>query len=219
MVQQQNQIFLILAFPSLSCHLHRQATITPRVYISKQAELYFYKHSSLKCVHEHCGTSSVHEQIGIGTVHRLIFPALTSDARLTWARGKVLTPRGSVEISWRRSTSGPLELNVSVPANSHATVVLPGTANASEWTVSESGARLCSSWTQLRAQADPHHATDRSTPTMVGHRTVGNGAHGLPLQCRTEVPRPPSQVTRAAHRHLVHVDVGSGTFAFTVTTP
>eukprot|EP00041_Stephanoeca_diplocostata_P026218 m.701245 g.701245 ORF g.701245 m.701245 type:complete len:1133 (+) comp22912_c0_seq3:114-3512(+) len=142
-----------------------------------------------------------------GFEHMLIFPALTADPRLTWARGKVLTPRGAVEISWRRHISGPLELNVSVPPNSHATVVLPGTmagTNARQWAVWESGRPLCFSQNPRDTRPDAGWSPETASHT---HR----------LRCRAGALASPSHNIRVPPPQLARVDVGSGTFAFTVT--
>jgi alpha-L-rhamnosidase len=49
---------------------------------------------------------------------------------LTWARTSHLTPYGLAEVSWRRA-DGTLTVDVTVPAGTTATVVLPGAAPAS----------------------------------------------------------------------------------------
>ena len=45
-------------------------------------------------------------------------------ADLRWAKGRIPTPHGDVEVNWRRD-SGRFHLDVQIPSGTHATVILP----------------------------------------------------------------------------------------------
>ena len=57
------------------------------------------------------------------------FDVAPPPAALQWARGTLPTPRGTVELSWRRPSAGSnvFSLDLNVPPNSTATVHLPAT--------------------------------------------------------------------------------------------
>ncbi|MBI5362830.1 MAG: family 78 glycoside hydrolase catalytic domain [Planctomycetes bacterium] len=77
-----------------------------------------------------------------GWKHFVVAPAPT--AKVTHAKGWHATLRGRVEVAWRKS-DGVFELDVTVPANTSATVVLPTPDGT---TITEGGAEL--------AKAAPH---------------------------------------------------------------
>ena len=53
-------------------------------------------------------------------------PQVTGHAALTSAAGKVLTPHGVVTVSWATDAdTGKVQMNCTVPANTHAKVVIP----------------------------------------------------------------------------------------------
>ncbi|KAJ6013323.1 hypothetical protein N7540_007914 [Penicillium herquei] len=46
---------------------------------------------------------------------------------LTWARGEVGTPRGPIQVSWRKSSTGTFEIDIEVPEDTSGVVCVPTT--------------------------------------------------------------------------------------------
>jgi alpha-L-rhamnosidase len=74
---------------------------------------------------------------GSGFHDIIIHPHL--DARLTSARAEYASMYGVIKTDWNGAPNGPFSLRVTIPANTRATVFLPGIANAH---VTESGKRI-----------------------------------------------------------------------------
>jgi alpha-L-rhamnosidase len=75
-------------------------------------------------------------QDSVGYRHIRIEPQIVRD--LTWVSASVETIRGTVSSSWTH-TPGSITMNVTIPVNSDAKIVIPREEDMTEGTVSEGG--------------------------------------------------------------------------------
>ena len=134
---------------------------------------------------------------GVAFSNMQLGPQVTGHASLlSSAGGEVLTPHGTVKVSWSRSaTNGTIQVNCTVPPNSKASVTLPATEEVLMMDKADRGSHGVLSaflWSSTTAAA------------------VGGGASTLPEL----LPSGIYSVQHDPHTHTLLVQLGSGEYCF-----
>ena len=127
-----------------------------------------------------------------GFKHVVVSP--TPDSRLTYARASLETGYGTVSTGWSRKEDGTFQLDVDIPANSWATVRLPGAVPDG---VLESGSGL-----EEVTGVDAVYEAERATVVE-----IGSGAYRFSYSMRPDVSGDQDQSVDPSKRVLLFLAV------------